>query len=255
MPARSKSVLLGTGLIPDHSLKQQVSKLNARALKMHWLLCGCAGVGLLVGAAVARVSSSAVLAPLTLTVGDSTTLSVFRVFGDDVRVSLQFDRKDGSLRPELGQFPAIRGLNSLEFKSPGETVVLRVQGPMATTDYEALPAGTYGAHHVGRDLVVAEADGDRLRFPWLRDSIARPKLSAGLSRVTLSVVEVGSALSGEKVTAVIGPPLSFKSAMPGYGFLWWFLLWPVFAVPLIAYAGYLFWLGQRSRTVAPSVDG
>jgi mannose/fructose/N-acetylgalactosamine-specific phosphotransferase system component IID len=52
---------------------------------------------------------------------------------------------------------------------------------------------------------------------------------------------VGDPLSGEEVRAVIEPPLAAKTAMPGYGFLWWFILWPVFAVLLACYGGYLAW--------------
>ena len=226
--------------------------MTPRARRVHWLVLGVAAGILLAGVVAARISSSADVAPLTLTVGESVTFSVFRLFPDAVRISLDFDRKNGRLRPELGEFTTTRGPNYVEFDLPGEPVVLQVRGPTATADYEALPAGSFGAKQIGRTLVVRDSDANPRRFVWPPNDSAMPTLPFGFSAVTLRVIEVGAPLSGEKVAAIIKPPLSFKSGVPAYGFLWWFFFWPVFALPLVAYAGYLVWQGSKSKTVAQS---
>lgn len=195
-----------------------------------------------------RMSSSRPVMPLTLTVGESVTFSVFRLFPDTVRISLDFDRKHGLRRSELGEYTATQGPNYIQFSAPGEPVILQVQSPLARADYEAMPAGAYSDKHISRELVVRESDDNPSRFSWPPDNFASPKLPAGSSEITLRVLEVGTTLANEKVDVVIEPPLSFKSAMPGYSFLWWFFFWPVLSIPLAAYAGYLLWQGRNKAT-------
>ena len=218
--------------------------MSSGSRRVQWLLLGIAAAVLLAGAAAARISSSAAVVPLKLAVGASATLSVFRVLPDTVRLSLDFDRRDGLQRPELGESRSTSGPGYLEFASPGEPIVIRVRGPSSTADFEALPASGSGANRVHRHLVIRTADGDPRRFPWPPDNSARPALPVGTSTITIEVLKVGAPLAGEKVAAVFKAPLSFKEYMPGYGFLWWFLLWPAWAAPLVACAAFL---AYRSR--------
>lgn len=195
-----------------------------------------------------RMSSSRLVMPLTLTVGESVTFSVFRLFPDTVRISLDFDRKHGLRRLELGEYTMTRGPNYIQFRAPGEPVILQVQSPTANAEYEAMPAGAHSHKRISRELVVRESDDNPNRFTWPPDNVARLTLPVGSSEITLRVLEVGTTLASEKVDVVIEPPLSFKSAMPGYSFLWWFFFWPLLSIPLAVYAGYLLWQGRNKAT-------
>jgi hypothetical protein len=101
-------------------------------------------------------------------------------------------------------------------------------------------------------LVVRDSDNNPARFRWPPDNAMRPSLPIGSSKVTLSIVEVGASLTGEKVTAILHAPLSFKTASPGYGLLWWFLFWPVYVLFLAIYAVVLGCLTVKSG--APGIS-
>lgn len=214
---------------------------------LHWLLLSVASAILLIGAIAAQLASSRDVAPLTLTEGESVTITIFRVLPDTLQASLRFDKTQGSRRPELGEFTARSGANHIEFDSPGEPVVVQIQGRDSTVIYEALPAGVHGSTYTERRLVIRDADGNPNRFVWPPDQASKPKLPIGRSEVTIKVLNVGAALSGERIQMVVEAPLSFKTSMPGYGFLWWFFFWPVWAVVLLAYAGFLVWRRRRAQ--------
>jgi hypothetical protein len=186
-----------------------------------------------------------VTVPLTLSVGESATVSVFRLLPDPVHLELRFDRDKpdrDKVRVDLGNSGSTKRPGFLEFDSPGARVVVQVSVRERTIDFEALPAGAYNANSVYRNLVPRVADdGDPRRFTWPPDNAARPKLPAGTSTLMLKVLDVGGALSGEKVEACLVPPLTEKFVEPNYGFLWWFFFWPAIAVVLACYAGYLVW--------------
>lgn len=215
--------------------------MHLRQLKARWFSLIAVALVLLAGALAANFSSSPAVATLPLVAGESVRLSVFRMFPDAVRLSFDFPRALGQQRPELGDYAMTRGPGYIEFRSPGQPIVVKVQGPESTVEYEALPASGYSVASISRDLIVRENDDNARRFVWPPNNAVRPVLPRGQSVITLTVVQVGAALSGERVQAIIKPPLSFKSAMPGYGFLWWFFFWPIFAVPLACYAAYLAW--------------
>jgi hypothetical protein len=200
------------------------------------------------GAIAAQTSSTPTIRTLTLGKGEQVVFSVFRLFPDTARVSLEFRRSSGQVRPELGKFTTRSGPGYIEFDSPGEPVRALVQGTAHAVEYEALPGGSYSAEHIGRELVVRDSDNNEARFRWPPDNAARPSLPVGRSTVTLSVLEVGASMKGEKVTAVLESPLSFKTSAPGYEFLWWFLLWPVYVLLLAIYASVLGWLTMKSST-------
>jgi len=203
---------------------------------------------LVAGVVAARLSSAPELAQLRLIPGEAATVSVFRLFPDSVRLFVRFDRlPPAAPRPELGEFQAAGGPGYVAFNTPGAPVVLRIRAQSATVDFEALPATAYGSEHIDRELVVLKEDGDPRRFQWPPDNLARPRLPAGRSSITITAVEVGAALAGEGVTVVIEPPLTFKAASPGYGFLWWFFIWPLWAAALVAYAAVVAWRMVAAR--------
>jgi hypothetical protein len=201
------------------------------------------------GAMASRLSSSVTVEKLLLSRGEATTLRVFRIFPDTVRLSLRFSRGQGENRSELGEYASKTFPGYLEFASPGEAVVLLVRAPTSAAEYEALPAGGYATDSIGRNLVVRDSDGDPRRFAWPPDNALISKLPVGLSEVEITVLETGPGLAGEEVSVTLGPPLSLKHAMPGYGFLWWFLLWPLYAVLLTPYAAILAW--KTFKSVSP----
>jgi hypothetical protein len=90
--------------------------------RIHWLRLGVATVVLLAGVAAVNLSSSPQSVPLTLSVGESVTLSVFRFFpGDSVDIVLGFDRdKPGryDVTTDLGEWGPTEGTGFLEFESP-----------------------------------------------------------------------------------------------------------------------------------------
>lgn len=217
--------------------------LHLRQLKIRGLVLVALALLVLTGSLAAKISSTRAVSALTLTKGQSANISVLRFFPDSVRVSLNFKRTSSLKLPELGEWRAKTHAGYIEFSSPGQPILIQVSGPKSTIEYEALPAGSSRS----RDLVVSENDGNPNRFAWPSNKGGRPALPQGWSTVKLTVIEVGEPLSGEDVQVVIEPPLSFKSAAPGYGFLWWFFFWPVFALPLAIYAGYLIWQTWKIR--------
>ncbi len=223
--------------------------MDAAVSRAHWLLLGTATLLLLACTLAARLSSSPSVFPLTLSPGSSGSCIAFRLLPDSVRISLRFR---GFQRPELGNYISRHGDGFVLFDSPGEPIVLEVRGPRGVAMYEALPASSYSAPYIRRSLVVRDFDDDPHRFQWPPNNASRTILPIGTSTVTLTVLSVGAPLSGEEVSAILEAPLSIKSASPGYGFLWWFFFWPVFAVPLGAYAAYLVWRELRSRSRASS---
>ena len=223
--------------------------MQRHPLRIHWIALAVLSVLVLAGTFAARVSSSPAIATLALTKDGTARVSVFRLLPDAARVSIEFERARGQERPELGSFVSKSGSGWIEFSSPGAPVIVQVRGPESAAEYEALPATAYGAQHISRDLVVRGGDGNPHRFVWPPDNAARPVLPAGWSTLEFSVVEVGAPLADQVVQVVVEPPLSFKSSIPGYGFLWWFFFWPILAFPLACYGAYLAWRtwGLRRR--------
>lgn len=221
--------------------------MQVRQLKIRWLILSAAILVLFSGAFAAYVSSSPAIASLTLTEGHAVDISVFRFSPDTARIRLEFDCAPYQRRPELGEYAATTGSDYLEFRYPGQQVLVKVQSTESTVEYEAMPASGYGAGHIRRNLVVRKNDGNENRFAWPPNHATLAVLPRGLSSITLTVVAIGPALAGETVRIVIEPPLSFKSAMPGYGFLWWFFFWPIPGYPLACYGVYLAWQTWKLR--------
>ncbi len=207
----------------------------------HWIALAVLSLLVLAGALAVHVSSSPTGVEIALIEGQTAQVPVFRLLPDASRMTLKFQRTHGQERPELGYYSNKSGPGYIEFASPGEPIIIHVRGPYSSAEYEASPATGYSDQHFSRDLDVRDHDGNPNRFAWPPNNASRPTLPAGWSTVELTVVSVGESMAGEVVRAVVEPPLSFKSSMPGYGFLWWFFFWPVFALPLACYCAYLSW--------------
>jgi hypothetical protein len=214
----------------------------SRRLKLHWIFLALLAAILTSGAIAYSVSSKPQAIPLSLTPQTSAHLSVFRLLGSNLHLSLEFERRDGQRLADLGEsayLSAERAAGVLVFPNPGLPIKLKVVAGGESIIVEALPAGTYGSR-IGRDLVVAQDGGFRVPFVQLG-------IPAGTTDVQVTVEEVGGSLVGEQVSLTVHPPLSFKAVSPGFEWLWWFWLWPVFVAGLVFYATVLIWRTAFSR--------
>lgn len=217
-----------------------------RSMKFH----GFIWIGLVVffvfGMVAYWVSVTPTVVPLKLNPGTSVEVSIFRISqGTSLGVFIDFERPEGEHRPELGEFTTRVGRENgyLDFSNPGSSVKLKLVGAGREVIYEALPASAYGKK-VRRHLIPFVNDGNPDRF----HRSARNDLPAGFSEFSMSVLEVEDQLKGERVTLVLEQPLNFKfTPPPGYGWLWYFFFWPVYAFCIAAYGLVLLWRLYRRR--------
>lgn len=220
----------------------------SRRLKIHWTLWIILVIFVAAGVFVDDLSSAKSVT-LELRPKVSIDITVFRPLSHALNLSLRFNRTEGQKRPELGDWRNVergwRESRFLEFPEPGTPVKLLVRGEGNEVVYEALPAGAYGATTIGRDLVPFVDDGNPNRLPWSPHLALRQSLPSGYSTFNFSVLEVGPQLLGERVTLIVGGPVSLKSVSPGYGFLSWFMFWPLYAMVLLGYGVVLVWQTRR----------
>ena len=216
----------------------------SRRLKIHWALWSILVV-LVAAGVLADDLSSAKLVTFELRPKASIDVSVFRPLPDVLRLSLRFNSTEGQKRPELGDYARTgrdwRESGFLEFPKPGAPIKLLVRGEGKEIVYEALPASAYGAATIRRDLVPFVDDGNPNRFQWPPNLALRPSLPSGYSTFNISVFEVEPQLVNEQAILIIGSPITFKTVAPGYGFLWWFMFWPLYALILVGYGVVLIW--------------
>jgi hypothetical protein len=194
--------------------------------------------------AVYFLSSSPTIASITLVPNESIDLSVFRPLAHGMNLSLGFEKHREQKRPELGD-QAHRGdwrkNGFVEVVDPGLPVKLLVRGKGKNVIYEAMPANWQGGTTAWRILLPYVDDGNPNRFPWPPDLTLRHELPPGYSHFIITVQEVGDQLIGEKTRIMIEPPVSFKSHAPGYGYIWWFEFWWLYAAVLLIYGFVLLW--------------
>ncbi len=208
-----------------------------RNLKYHWVIWSVLVILVSIGFLAAYLSSSGILVALPLIPVASVHVSVFRLFPDKLRFSLQFNiaghpdkRPFERPRPELGIYGS---------DNPGEPITILVQSAEKEAAFQALPASGYGQTTIVRELRPI-ASNDTPLVHWRPDYNAlRQNLPPGITDLKFSVVEVGKQISGENVTLVIEPPLQLKSCVPGYCFLWVFMFWPIFASLFAIYGAIL----------------
>ena len=217
-------------------------------------------VAIVMGGATMDELSSAKLVTLQLVPGKTVAVSLFRPLPHALNLTSGFNRKGWKdKRPELGDYQTKGGAGqetgSLEFQNPGVPIKLLVQCEENRAVYEALPAGGYDANSKWRDFVPFVDDANRNRGPWPPNGSQRLLLPAGYSTIQMSVLEVGAGLLGEQATMIVKSPVSFKSTAPGYGILWWFMFWPLYAVLLAFYAVILLWVSVRTKGLAAESNG
>jgi hypothetical protein len=170
---------------------------------------------------------------------------MFRLFPDEMRLSIHFDRTPGQKRPELGNLKYKENEGVREFPNPGVPIKLLIQNEGAGTIYEALPANAFGI--LRRKLVPFVDDGSPAHFQW---PPIESRIPTGHSNFSVTVLEVGQQLAGEKVTLVVSAPISLKKVAPHYGYalLSWFMYWPLYSLFLVAYGATLLWKSFRHNS-------
>lgn len=210
-------------------------------LKIHWAILTTLVVIVVTGV-ILDSSSSPSAVTLELRPNASIAVSVFRPFPDKLRLGLRFKDSMKQKRPELGKYQHNQDYEKkgyLEFAEPGEPIKLKVSREGKEVIYEAEPANS----DTDRDLYPFVADGNPHRFPYPPNIALSQKIPAGNSTFNISVLEVGPKLIGEKATLIFIQPNSGKnmSMDPGYRFLGWFILWPLYALLLFVYFTVLAW--------------
>lgn len=216
-------------------------------MRTHWVVWSSLVLVVATGAIISSLSSSPTITSIELVPNASVNVSVFRPLPDAIRLSMAFERPKGEKRLELGEYTHRedwRRTGFLDFNNPGAPIKLLVLGEDKEVVYEAMPAGSYGTT-IGRELVPFVDDGNPNRFQWPPDLTLRHYLPAGYSDFIITVQEVGSQLKGEKVKIIIEPPITFKTVAPRYGYIWWFIYWPLYALPLLVYGLVLLWRSIR----------
>lgn len=209
-------------------------------LKWAWSVLAILCTLLILGTTALHIASRTVRARIDLKPGAQVSIPVFRFVPDSPRLSMEFDVPAQASpstgfarrRPELGEWKPSQREETLYFANPGEAVKLRVADRTRPQIYEALPAGGWSRDRIHRSLTPFLDDGDPTRFRWPPRLPSR-SIPAGRSTLDISVLEVGDAIQGERVTVVVEPPLTFKRGTGGpMDWLWYFYFWPFYAVIL-----------------------
>ena len=192
-----------------------------------WLLVMLAML-LALGMGALAIATTTSTAQLPLVVGADTTLDVYRLLPDSARLSLALPR---------------RGAGTAVIDH--SLVRVRIADAAAAEVQEALPTHAWSTRLRWRELAPPgqEAHGHPLA--------SRLPLAAGRSQLQVTVLAVDPALRGEIAAIQVRPPLGFKHADPRLAWLWWFYLWPIYALVLVLLAGVWGWRMRRWRRAAP----
>ena len=191
--------------------------------------------------------------PLSLSTGQSAEITVWRPWSHPAKFALQFTRTAGQVRPELGEWvtPAVPAdgpaVPSLVFSKPGDPIKILVEVAGQQTPMSALPATSSDKNSspVERPLTPWSDSSNPGEFTWPPSTQNVVTQATGKSHYRFTVQEVGPHLQGEQVQLLVLPPLNFKSAQPGYDWLWPLFFWPTFATLLAVLGGILLWLSWR----------
>ncbi|MDR2296875.1 MAG: hypothetical protein LBE30_00825 [Comamonas sp.] len=206
--------------------------------KIHgWILALLTSV-LVIGTVCASKSMTRESVPITLSAGQTVTMSVFRVLPAPARLRLQMprpnrkNRDNGKTEDRISSAPIL-----LQLKTCNDSVTL-----------QARPETRSGRHV--RDLTIW-ASTDSPQPPLPRDTVLS-KLPAGSCELAITVLSVDEQLVGKPVQLVLPPPITYKVAEQGYGVLWMFAFgWPFFALILVLYllvfAALLAWDSYKQR--------
>ncbi|MDO5686696.1 MAG: hypothetical protein Q4G42_04850 [Neisseria sp.] len=201
-----------------------------------WLL---AALGFAVAFFLYYFSSQHTTITLTLNEGETVEAHVFRPLPYRAEgMELWFRHDLGQARPELGTWAGQREQGKMVFADAGAPLQLAIA--MNHGDFEAhnaLPASGFGQNTIPRQLVCAQAMTDAVTFnpdaACIKDHAA--EYAAGLTAVTIKVLQVDESLRGERVQLIMRPPLGFSEGQENglYGWLWLMYFYPIYLVILL----------------------
>jgi hypothetical protein len=193
--------------------------------KIHGWILALLSCVLVIGTVCAAKSVTRESVSITLSAGQTVTMSVFRVFPAPARLLLQMqgpDRKNpakGKTKEHTSSAPIL-----FQLKTCNDSTTLQAQPETGSGQQ----LGTV------RNLTIwAEADSPQPPRPH---RTAFPKLPAGSCELAITVLSVDEQLVGKPVQVVLVPPITYKTAERGYGVLWLLAFgWPFFALILVLY--------------------
>ena len=237
------------------SNKPQASRWQrlSSGLRTTWIIWTLLLILLAVGILMFQLAVNTPKVPITLSVGQSAEVTVWRPWAHPAQFALEFTRTPGQARPELGEWvtPAVSAngpaVPSLVFSKPGDPVKILVEVAGQQTPLSALPATSSDNNSttVERPLRPSPNSDDPSDLTWPSATQSAVTQATGKSQYRFTVQEVGSHLQGEQVQLLILPPLNFKSSQPGYDWLWALFFWPTFATLLAVFGAILLWLSWR----------
>lgn len=202
-----------------------------------------------------------------LTPGDSTEISLFRLYPTPLHFELHFDKLVGQLRPELGSPRYVSHENVMRFDIPGEAIKILVNDGETGEIYEQIPYGSSPREKEQsiaiRMLVPYVEHNDRKEFRWPPANELRLQLKAGFSKLKISCIEAGPLTTNEQVTLFVEPPINPKTVHTlNYMWLGWLMLvWPFTGLGLLLYAGLLLhktikgvWTPERRSALQSKAD-
>ena len=132
------------------------------------------------------------------------------------------DHREGA----LGRYGTLNGHpGKLIFPNPGKHIsgTVSINGRPAV-ELEAMPASGYTETEIRRELTTNRSTAEGA---WNWPAPGAPRITAvpGRNDVSLTLTDVDPSLTGESVTLMALPPLSFKNTQKHYAWLWyaWFL--------------------------------
>ena len=241
------------------SNKPQASRWQrlSPGLRITWIIWTLLLILLAAGTFLFQLAVKTPKVSITLSVGQSAEVTVWRPWAHSTQFALEFKRNPDQTRPELGEWvtPAVPANGpsapSLVFSKPGDTVKILVEVAGQQTPMSALPATSSDKNSspVERPLTPWSDSSNPGEFTWPPSKQNVVTQAAGKSLYRFTVQEVGPHLQGEQVQLLVLPPLNFKSAQPGYDWLWPLFFWPTFATLLAVLGGILLWLSwQQLKT-------
>ena len=243
------------------SNKPQASRWQrlSPGLRITWIIWTLLLILLAAGTFLFQLAVKTPKVSITLSVGQSAEVTVWRPWAHSTQFALEFKRNPDQTRPELGEWvtPAVPANGpsapSLVFSKPGDTVKILVEVASQQTPLSALPATSSdnNSSTVERPLTPSSSNDNPSELTWSSAAQSAVTQAAGKSRYRFTVQEVGPHLQGEQVQLLLVPPLNFKSAQPGYDWLWPLFFWPTFAALLAVFGAILLWLSWRQLKTQP----
>ena len=186
--------------------------------KIHGWILVVLSIVLVIGTACAFLSSSSKSVPITLSVGQSATMSVFRLLPTSTPILL---RMPEHRRKE-------RDRNRADSQTPNAPTVIQLQTCNGSNTLQ-VPSNWSAFRRAYLQVWNGVSDTSA-------SITAFPPLPAGNCELTFTVMSVDKRLAGQTVRLMPYPPITFKRVERGYTILSLFAFgWPFFTVILFVY--------------------